>query len=105
MQKQQDIGKAHWLSKPTLVGGCHSPLPALQDPRSGGLVPTHSLTILPKIQTQVPLGQEIAPSHPVGGWWSRVPIRLRPQKFCGKGGKVVYHPYHLRILHPKRKQG
>ena len=21
MQKQQDIGKAHWLSKPTLVGG------------------------------------------------------------------------------------
>ena len=21
MQKQQDMGKAHWLSKPTLVGG------------------------------------------------------------------------------------
>ena len=21
MQKQQDIGQAHWLSKPTLVGG------------------------------------------------------------------------------------
>ena len=29
MQKQQDIGKAHWLSKPTLGGGCHSPLPTL----------------------------------------------------------------------------
>ena len=34
-----------------------------------------------------------------------MPIRLRPRKFSGKGGKVVNRPYHLRIRHPKRKQG
>ena len=64
MQKQRDIGKAHWLSKPTLVKGCHSLLPALQDPRSGGLVPTHSLTILPKYPNSSPLGAGDSPITP-----------------------------------------
>ena len=64
MQKQQDIGKAHWLSKPTLVGGCHSPLPALQDLRSKGLVPTHSPTILPKYPNSSPLGAGDSPITP-----------------------------------------
>ena len=31
MQKQQDIGKAHWLSKPTLVGGL-----AISPPKTPG---------------------------------------------------------------------
>ena len=34
-----------------------------------------------------------------------VPIRLRPQNFWRKRGKVVYHSYHLRIPYAKRKQG
>ena len=32
-----------------------------------------------------------------------MPLRLRPQKFCGKGGKVVNRPYDLRIPNPKRE--
>ena len=62
MQKQQDISKAHWLSKFTLMGSCHSPLPALQDPRSEGLVPTHSLTIFPKYPNSSPLGAGDSPT-------------------------------------------
>ena len=65
MQKQQDMGKAHWLSKPTLVGGLSvSPLPALQDPRSRGLVPTQLLTILPKYLNSSPLGAGNSPTTP-----------------------------------------
>ena len=49
MLKQQDMGKAHWLSKPTLVGGDV----ALQSRHytaleAGFLVPTHSLSMLSK---------------------------------------------------------
>ena len=64
MQKQQEMGKPHWLSKPTLVGGCHSPLPALQDPRGGGLVPTLSLSILPKRPNSSPLWAGESPTTP-----------------------------------------
>ena len=66
MQKQQDMGKAHWLSKATLVGGCSSPLPAVQDSRSRGLLPTQSLTILPKYPNSSPLGARDSPTmgHP-----------------------------------------
>ena len=67
MQKEQDMGKAHWLSKPTLVERCHSPLLAPQDPRSRGVVPTHSPCVLPETGTQVLLGQEIAPPHQCRG--------------------------------------
>ena len=36
MQKQQDIGKAHWLSKPTLVGGVSLSTPGTTGPQKQG---------------------------------------------------------------------
>ena len=36
MQKQQDIGKAHWLSKPTLVGGLSLSIPGAIGPQKQG---------------------------------------------------------------------
>ena len=36
MQKQQDIGKAHWLSKPTLVGGVSVFSPGTAGPQNRG---------------------------------------------------------------------
>ena len=65
MQKQQDIGKANWLSNPTLMGGRHFPPPGHQDPRSEGLGPTHSLFILPKYPNSAPLGIEDRPTTPL----------------------------------------
>ena len=36
MQKQQDMGKAHWLSKPTLVGGLSLSTPGTTGPQKRG---------------------------------------------------------------------
>ena len=36
MQKQQDIGKANWLSKPTLVEGVSLPTPGTTGPQKRG---------------------------------------------------------------------
>ena len=36
MQKQQDIGKAHWLSKPTLVKGVSLSTPGTPQPQKQG---------------------------------------------------------------------
>ena len=36
MQKQQDMGKAHWLSKPTLVGGLPLSTPGTTGPQKQG---------------------------------------------------------------------
>ena len=36
MQKQQDMGKAHWLSKPTLVGGWSLSIPGTTGPQKQG---------------------------------------------------------------------
>ena len=77
MQRQQNIGKANWLLNSTIVGGCHLPLWAHQDPRSRGVVPTHSLSILTQYPNSTPLGIGDRPTLSRGG--SRVPIRLRPQ--------------------------
>ena len=67
MQKEPDMGKAHWLSKPTLVGALSLSTSAQQDPRSRGVVPTHSPCVLPETGTQLLLGQEIAPPHQCRG--------------------------------------
>ena len=37
MQKQQDISKAHWLSKPTLVGGVLFSTPGTTGPQKRGV--------------------------------------------------------------------
>ena len=64
MQKQQDIGKAHWLSKPTLVGGVSLSTPGTTGPpKRGSSAHTIYSPSSPNISTQVPLGQEIVPSH------------------------------------------
>ena len=36
MQKQQDTGKAHWLSKPVLVGGLSLSTPGTTGPQRRG---------------------------------------------------------------------
>ena len=36
MQKQQDMGKAHWLSKATLVGGLSLSTPGTTGPQKRG---------------------------------------------------------------------
>ena len=36
MQKQQDMGKAHWLSKPILVGGLSLSIPGTTGPQKQG---------------------------------------------------------------------
>ena len=36
MQKQQDIGKAHWLSKPALLGGVSLSTPGTTGPQKRG---------------------------------------------------------------------
>ena len=63
MQKQQDMGKAYWLSL-SYPGSCRSPLPALQDPRSQGLMPTHSISILSKYPNFSPLVRGDNPTTP-----------------------------------------
>ena len=64
MQKQQDMGKPHWLSKPTLVGGLSLSTPGSTGPQKRGCS-AYTLTHHPpqNIPTQVPLGQQIAPVH------------------------------------------
>ena len=46
MQKQQDIGKAHWLSKPTLVGGVSLSTPGTTGPQRRGSS-AYTLTLHP----------------------------------------------------------
>ena len=64
MQKQQDIGKAHWLSKRTLVGGVSLSTPGTTGPQKRGSS-AYTLTHHPLQISQLKsrLGQEIAPSH------------------------------------------
>ena len=46
MQKQQDMGKAHWLSKPTLVGGLSLSTPGTTRPQRRGSS-AYTLTLHP----------------------------------------------------------
>ena len=46
MQKQQDMGKAHWLSKPTLVGGLSLSTPGTTGPQRRGSS-AYTLTLHP----------------------------------------------------------
>ena len=46
MQKQQDMGKAHWLSKPTLVGGLSLSTPGTTEPQRRGSS-AYTLTLHP----------------------------------------------------------
>ena len=46
MQKQQDMGKAHWLSKPTLVGGSSLPTHGTTGPQRRGSS-AYTLTLHP----------------------------------------------------------
>ena len=64
MQNQQDMGKAHWLSKPTLVGGFSLYTPGTTGPLKRGSS-AYTLTHHPPqiFQLKSPLGQEIAPPH------------------------------------------
>ena len=105
MRKQQDMGKVHWLSRPTLVGACPLSTPGTTGPQRRWSSACTSTLHPPQIsQLKSPWGRRYTHHTTVGGGgWSWVPIRLRPQKFCGKGGKVVDHPYHLRIPHPKKE--
>ena len=109
MRKQQDMGKAHWLSKPNLVGGLSVSTPGTPGRQKQGSGAYTFTNHLPKISQLNSSWGRRKPHHTiVGGLVVRGAyncIRLRPQKFSGKGGKVVYHPYHLRIPHPKRSQG
>ena len=52
MQKQQDMGKAHWLSKPTLVGGLSLSDPGTTGPQRRGFS-AHTLTLHPPQETQL----------------------------------------------------
>ena len=64
MPKQQDMGKARWLLKPTLVGGSSLSTPGPTGPQKRGLS-AYSLTHHPLLISQLksPFGQEIAPPH------------------------------------------
>ena len=57
MQKQQDIGKAHWLSKPTLVGGVSLSTPDTRE--------VHAR----RIWRGVDCPKRVAPTSPSG--WSK----------------------------------
>ena len=46
MPKQQDMGKAHWLSKPTLMGGSSLSTSGLTGPQKQGSS-AHTLTYPP----------------------------------------------------------
>ena len=46
MQKQQDMGKAHWLSRPTLVGGLSLSTPSTTGPQRQGSS-AYALTLHP----------------------------------------------------------
>ena len=46
MQKQQDTGKAHWLSEPTLVGGLSLSTPSTTGPQKQGSS-AYTLTLHP----------------------------------------------------------
>ena len=46
MQKQQDMGKAHWLSMPTLVGGFSLSTPGTTGPQKQGSS-AYTLTLHP----------------------------------------------------------
>ena len=106
MQKQQDMGKARWLSKPTLVGGL-----SVSIPRTTGLQKrgsrANTLNLHPPQISQLksPWGRRKPHHTTVRGVVVLGAYKTRPQKFCGKGGNVVNRPYHLRSPHPKRKQG
>ena len=64
MQKQQDMGKAHWLSKPTVVGGLSLSTPGTTGPQKRGFS-AGTLTHHPPQISQLKslLRQEIAPPH------------------------------------------
>ena len=64
MQKQRDMGKAHWLSKPALVGGLSLSTPGTTGPQRRGLVPTHSLSILLEYPNSSPVGAGNSPTTP-----------------------------------------
>ena len=73
MQKQKDMGKAHWLSKPTQLGGLSLSTPGTTGPQKRGSS-AYTLTHHPPeiFQLKSPLGQEIAPPHHRrgdGGLW------------------------------------
>ena len=58
MQKQQDMGKAHWLSKPTLVGGLSLSTPGTTGPQKPGSSAYTLLLDPPKIsQLKSPPGR------------------------------------------------
>ena len=64
MQKQQDIGKAHWLSEPTLVGGVSLSTPGTtgrQRRGSSAYTLTHHP---PKYPDSSPLGAGDSPITP-----------------------------------------
>ena len=64
MQKQQDMGKAHWLSKPTLVGGLSLSTPGATGPQGQGSS-AHALTLhSPKISQLKFLGAGDSPTTP-----------------------------------------
>ena len=52
MQKQQDMGKAHWLLKPTLVGGLSFSTPGTTGPQKRGSS-AHPLTLDPPEISQI----------------------------------------------------
>ena len=65
MQKQQDMGEAHWLSKPTLVGGLSLSTPGTTGPqRQGFSAYTHSPSTLPKCLNSSPLAAGDSPTTP-----------------------------------------
>ena len=63
MQKQQDMTKAHWLSKPTLVGGLSLSTRGITGPLKQGS--GASFSILPKYRNSIPLGARDSPTTPV----------------------------------------
>ena len=67
MQRQQDMGKAHWLSKPTLVGGLSLSTPRTTGPQKQGSG-AHTLTLHPPqtLQLNVPWGKK-KPHHTTVG--------------------------------------
>ena len=52
MQKQQDMGKAHWLSKPTLLGGLSLSTPGTTGRQRQGSS-SYTLTLRPPQKSQL----------------------------------------------------
>ena len=83
MQKHRDMIRPMGCQGLPWWRGFHSPLSALEYPRSGVLVPTQSSSILSEYPQQAPFRAGDSPTiPPYWGRWSRVPIRVRHQKFC-----------------------